>query len=78
MNKATLKIGGCVFTFYYNNMDEDGYITIAILDAFAFMACVKYEVCGGKRYDYEILLSNKHAKNIMDDLLDEFTEMIVK
>lgn len=59
--------------------DEEG-LNIAIINTKdrSISSIITYIPCGDKRYDYKIFLKIKMDIATIEELLDKFTEMVVK
>lgn len=79
MNEAIIKVGCIPYIISYKDMNEDGVIEISINLGCYLIAWLQYIPCGDKRYDYNVLMQYKYIKDeLIDELLDKFTEMVVK
>lgn len=59
--------------------NTDGTLILAILDpASYFGAIVNYMPCGDLRYDYNILLNNEMGETTIDNLIELFTQQIMR
>lgn len=58
--------------------NTDGTLILTILDPCSYFgAVVNYIPAGDKRYDYTILLNNEMDETTIDNLIEEFNEMVV-
>ena len=75
MNKITINN----ITFNFTDMDEDACMLMVILKDGIFVAYLEYYVGGGKHYWYNTLLNGDNINDaIIQELLDKFTETVVK
>lgn len=79
MNEVLIKAGCIPYILNYKDMNENGYIEISINLGCYLIAFLQYFPCGDKRYDYYMIMRYKYIKiELIEDLLDKFTEMVVK
>lgn len=78
MDKRIIELNGCYYSIKITQDTEDNMVLIIFDPANYFGAVVQYEPCGQGRFNYEILLNKGMDESTIDELIELFTQKILK